>query len=130
MRAQTIRLIGASQRAYAKRQIDEAPDGWIAQVSEETRRIAQNSKLHAMLGDVIAQTGRFSDYTIEDAKLTFMHALRQELRFLPALEGQGTFPVGAKTSLLTVEQFSGLVELIFEWGARNGVKWSERNDCE
>jgi hypothetical protein len=47
------------------------------------------------------------------------------LRFLPELEGQGMFPVGLRSSTLTVEQFSGLVELIYAFGAKHNVRWSE-----
>jgi len=35
------------------------------------------------------------------------------------------FPVGLRSSTLTVEQFSGLVELIYAYGAKHGVVWSE-----
>lgn len=125
MKSQHVRLVGPRQREYAKQAIDAVPDGWVVKIAAETRRDAQNRKLHPMIQDCINQTERFAGYTMEDAKLTFMAALRQELRFLPVLEGQGSFPVGSKTSVLSVEQFSGLIELIYEWGSRNGVKWSE-----
>jgi hypothetical protein len=128
MRAQTVRLVGESQRNYAHRLIDSAPAGWVMKLAAETRRDAQNRKLHPMIQDCINQTERFKGYSMEDAKLTFMNALRSEMRFLPSLEGQGAFPVGSKTSTLTVEQFSGLIEVISEWGARNGVRWSEPHD--
>ncbi len=125
MKAETIRLAGPSQRAYAKQVVDNAPAGYVVKVAAETRRNGQNRKLHPMCQDLIDQTERFAGYSMEDVKVTFMHALRQELKFLPVLEGQGSFPVGSKTSELTVDQFAGLVELLYEWGARHGVRWSE-----
>jgi hypothetical protein len=48
------------------------------------------------------------------------------MRFLPALEGEGMFPVGLRSSTLTVSQFSGLIELLYAYGAKHGVRWSER----
>lgn len=125
MRGQTIKLVGDRQREYAKRQIDAAPAGYVVKIAAETRRDAQNRKLHPMIQDCIDQTERFAGYSMEDAKLTFMAALRSEMKFLPVLEGQGSFPVGSKTSTLTVEQFSGLVDVIYDWGGRNGVRWSK-----
>lgn len=130
MKAESIRLIGDTQRAYAKRMIDAAPKGYVVKIAAETRRDAQNRKLHPMCQDCIDQTERFRGYTMEDVKLTFMQALRSELRCLPELEGQGFFPVGQKTSELTVEQFSGLIEIIYEWGARHSVRWSEPRKME
>ena len=47
------------------------------------------------------------------------------MRFLPALEGEGMFPVGLRSSTLTVQQFSALVELIYAFGAKHDVRWSE-----
>jgi hypothetical protein len=65
------------------------------------------------------------DYTIDQIKLRFMDAFSSEVAHLPKLEGAGFFPVGQRTSLLSVSQFSGLLSLIFEYGARNGVLWSD-----
>jgi NinB protein len=41
-----------------------------------------------------------------------MNALGQEARFLPELDGGGMFPVGRRSSKLTVKQFAALIELI------------------
>lgn len=124
-RAISVRLIGDTQRAYAKRLIDGADHGYVMKLGAETRRDAQNRKLWPMLKDIQQQVPGFGEYSTEDIKHRFMNALGTEMRYLPALEGQGHFPVGLKTSTLTVEQFSGLVELIYAFGAKHGVRWSE-----
>ena len=124
-KSHTVRLIGDTQRAYAKRLIDGADHGYVMKLGAETRRDAQNRKLWPMLGDIQRQVDGFGCYTLDDIKLRFLNALGTEMRFLPELEGQGMFPVGLRSSTLTVEQFSGLVELLYEFGARHGVKWSE-----
>lgn len=121
----TVRLVGPRQREYAKQCIDDAPDGYVVKIAKETRRDIQNRKLHAMLADIQKQAPGMATFSIEDMKLRFMNALGTEMRFLPTLEGQGLFPVGAKTSTLTVQQFAGLIELLYEFGAKHGVKWSE-----
>ncbi len=125
MKSQTIRLVGPLQREHAKRIIDAAPDGYVVKVAAETRRDRQNAKLHAMLADIqrdVPDMGRFS---MEDAKLRFMHAMRDEMRFLPDLDGEGFFPVGQRTSTLTVNQFAGLIEILYHYGAKHGVNWRE-----
>lgn len=123
--SKTVTLTGLVQREYAKMLIDQAPDGYVVKIAEETRRDAQNRKLHALIGDIRKQNEEMAAYSVEDIKLRFMNALGVEMRFLPALEGAGMFPIGQRTSTLTVQQFSALVELLYEWGARNGVRWTE-----
>ena len=125
MKAQSIRLVGDTQRAFAKRMIDEAPIGYVVKIAAETRRDAQNRKLWPMLQDIQRQVPGFETFSTEDIKHRFLNALGTEMRFLPALEGQGMFPVGMKSSTLTVEQFSGLIELMLMFGAKHGVRWSE-----
>lgn len=125
MKAELVRIVGNTQRAYAKNLIDKAPLGYVVKIAAETRRDAQNRKLWPMLADLRRQVPGLADYTADDIKLRFLNALGTEMRFLPTLEGQGAFPVGLKSSLLTVEQFSGLVELIYKFGAENGVVWTE-----
>lgn len=123
--AKTVRLAGPAQRAHAKALIDEAPDGHVMRLGAETRTEAQNRKLHPMLQDLIDQVPRFATTNREDLKLRFLNALGVEMRFLPTLEDEGLFPVGLKSSTLTVQQFSGLVELLYQFGAKHDVKWSE-----
>lgn len=125
MKAQTVRLVGDVQRAHAKRLIDEAPAGYVVKLAKETRTDEQNRKLWPMIYDLRRQVPDLVEYSAEDIKLRFMNALGTELRFLPTLEGQGMFPVGHRSSTLTKEQFSGLVELLYAWGAKHNVRWSE-----
>ena len=125
MKAETIRLAGPVQRAFAHRKIEEAPDGYDVKSAAETRRDAQNRKLWPMLQDLQRQVPEMAGYSTEDIKLRFLNALGVEMRFLPALENQGAFPVGLRSSTLTVQQFAGLIELIYAYGAKHGVTWSE-----
>ena len=123
--SETVRLVGDRQRAYAHRAIDEAPAGSVMRLGAETRRDAQNRRLWPMIEDVRQQVPGFDVYSKEDIKLRFMNALGTEMRFLPTLENDGIFPVGMSSSSLTVAQFSALIELIFAFGAKHNVRWSE-----
>jgi hypothetical protein len=127
---ETIRLTGPTQRATAHRAIDAAPDGYVVKIGEETRRDAQNRLLHAVLGDIRKQIPDMQQYTIEQIKLRFMDAFSSEVAYLPKLDGAGFFPVGQRTSTLSVSQFSGLMELVFAYGAKNGVRWSGENNYD
>lgn len=125
MKSVSIRLTGQRQREHAQRLVMEAPDGYVVKIAAETRRDAQNRKLWSLIRDIRNQVPEMATYSPEDIKNRFMNALGVEMRFLPTLEGQGSFPVGLRSSTLTVAQFSGLVELLYEWGGRNGVRWTE-----
>ncbi len=121
----TIPLRTQRQREHAKRLIDKAPDNFVMRLAEETRSDRQNRALWGKIKDIRSQLPDMQAYSPEDCKLRFMNALGAEMRFLPVLEGQGSFPVGYRSSTLTVEQFGLLLELISEYGARNGVQFSE-----
>jgi hypothetical protein len=118
-------LGGPFSRSKAKEAIDLAPQGYVCEVREKKRSDDQNRILHALIDDIRAQVEGAGEWSREEWKLRFMNALRNETRFLPELDGNGIFPVGQKTSELSVSQFSALVDLILEWGARNGVKFRD-----
>jgi hypothetical protein len=121
----TVFLDSARGRDHAKRLIDAAPADYVCKVTQRTRTDDQNRKLWPMIADIQRQVPEMAPYSAEDIKLRFLNALGVEMRFLPALEGAGSFPVGMRSSTLTVEQFSGLIELLFAYGAKHGVEWSD-----
>jgi hypothetical protein len=120
-----IRLTSLRQREAAKEKIDQADDGDFVQIGVPTRTLEQNAKMHPMLDDILNQVESKKALARDDLKLQFLNALGQEMRFLPELEGEGLFPVGLRSSTLTKDQFSALIELIYEFGSRHGVRWSD-----
>lgn len=111
------------QRAHAL--IESAGPNMVMKLGEITRSDEQNRKLWPMLADIQRQVPEMAAYSADDIKLRFLNALGVEMRFLPALEGAGAFPVGLRSSTLTVAQFSGLIELLFAFGAKHGVEWTD-----
>lgn len=123
--SKTVRLIGETQKAHAKHLIDAAPADYVMKLAKETRRDIQNRKLWPMIADLQRQVPELASYSADDTKLRFLNALGVEMRFLPTLEGEGMFPVGLRSSTLTVAQFAALIELLYAYGAERGVRWSE-----
>ncbi len=121
----TIFLTTRQARQRAHTLIDAAPEGWCMKLGEPTRNDRQNKRLWPMLADLQRQVPAMAPYSADDIKLRFLNALGVEMRFLPALEGAGAFPVGLRSSTLTKSQFSGLIELLFKYGAEHGVLWSD-----
>ena len=54
-----------------------------------------------------------------------MHSLGHEVQFAEGLDKAGPFPLGFRTSKLNKKQMSDLIEVIYEYGSRHGVEWSE-----
>jgi hypothetical protein len=119
-----VRLVGQRQRAYACHKIGLAPDGWIVSLKEPTRTLDQSAKMWAMLGDVVKAEPMGRKHTSEEWKFIFMAACGWEVAFLPGLSGQ-FFPVGFRSSKLTVKQMAELITFIQQWGDEQGIVWSE-----
>lgn len=120
-----IRLVGPSQRDYARRSLDAAPKDSLVSITAPNRSREQNDKMWAMLRDVARCKPRGDHYTPDTWKALFMHLLGHQVQFAAGLDGNGPIPVGFRSSHLSVAQMSDLIELIYEWGTRHGVVWNE-----
>lgn len=124
-----VRLIGPKQRAYAKAQIDTAPDGYVMRLSEPTRTIEQSAKMWAVLEDVARAEPLGRKHTPDEWKAIFMQACGWESAFLPGLSG-GFFPIGFRSSRLTVRQMADLLTYILAFCAEQGIPLSEPHPDE
>jgi hypothetical protein len=125
---QTIRLTSQSSARLAMDLICMAPHGAVVNIRPATRTGEQNSKFWAMLSDVSRAKPEGRELTPDVWKALFLHSLDHAQRFEMALDGKGMVPVGFRSSRLTKEQMSDLIETIYEYGARHGVQWSEPKD--
>lgn len=113
-------------RAKAADWLARAPWGTRVTFQGPRRTIEQNSRMWAMLTDFAEQVehgGR--KYSPEAWKTIFLHALGQEATFVPNLDGTGFVPLGLKSSELSKQEMTDLIELLFSEGARRGVVWSD-----
>lgn len=127
-RGQTIILRGPEQRALAHQLIDIAAqqaDPHVVTIAAPGRTTDQNAKMWAMLSDVSRAKPEGRKWTPETWKAAFMHSLGHQCQFCEGLDGSGPFPVGFRTSALTKKQMSDLIEVIYEYGSRHEVIWSE-----
>lgn len=122
----TLILSNAEVRAKAKRWIDAAPDKSRLRLDEPKRSLDQNAKFHAMLTELAEQKPALNGVKLDTDgwKLVLMQALGMEMRMLPTLDGDGWFPMGHKSSKLSVRQFADLIELLQAYGAKEGIVFS------
>lgn len=118
----TIILRSKQDRDKVKGWIDQLPDLSRVSLARPKRSLPQNDKMYAALTEIASQKEYFGlRLSPEDWKLIFMDALNREVRIVPNLDGNGMVNLGRSTSVLSKEDFSDLLEIIYEWGSRNGV---------
>lgn len=126
--SQTIILVGDSQRSFAKQLIDKAPKNAVVSIKEATRSTDQNSKMYAMLSDISRAKPDGRRWTPDTWKAAFMHSTGHQVQFCEGLDDSGPFPLGFRSSRLTVKQMSDLIEVIYEYGSRHGVRWTHKEE--
>ena len=116
-------------RNNAIQAILSAPEGYVVEVKEPTRTLAQNSTLHGQLNDISDQvvwhTQKF-DPVIWKRLTTFsyLREINEKPLLIPALDRSGVDLIYEKTSQMGVKMMSGLIEYNFAFGAENNVRWT------
>jgi hypothetical protein len=121
----TVRLTGPAQREFAKRLVDAAPDFAVVTIRGADRTLEQNALMWALLTDISRARPEGRRWPPETWKAAFMHALGHQVQFAEGLDGSGPFPLGFRSSKLNKAQMSDLIETIYEYGARHGVKFEQ-----
>ena len=76
----------------------------------------------AMLTDIAQQKEHCGRrYTPDQWKVLFMHACGREVQFIPSLDGSTFIPWGQRSSELSKEEMSELIDFIAAWGAEHTV---------
>lgn len=113
-------------REKLKRWMDGVPDFTRVDLKEPKRTPAQNDRMWAMLTDIAGQAMLGGKrFTTDQWKVIFLHALGQEIQLLPSLDGQSFVPWGQSSSDLSVAEMTGLIELMFKFGAEHGVQFQD-----
>lgn len=121
---QKFTLAHATARQRAIDAVRQAPDGMVVEIRAKTRSLDANAKMWAMLTDLSRQL-KWCDRDLSPADwkcLMTAHLKRHET--VPGIDG-GFVVLGAYTSQMTVRDMSDLIELMFAFGAENGVEWSD-----
>lgn len=121
----TLIMTTPERRRLAAQWAMNAPDGTQVTFRKPGRTLPQNDRMWAMLTDVSRQTEHNGNrYTPDQWKQLFMHACGHEAHFMSGLNGE-PFPAGFRSSKMTKEQMSELLEFMQAWGAQNGVHFGD-----
>ena len=124
-----ITLRGAVDRERVARWAAQAPFGTRVEFKETKRSLPQNDRMWAMLTDIATQKehcGR--KYTPEIWKCLLMHAWGREVKFIPALDGEGVVPMVYRSSDLSKSEMTELIEFMFSYGAQNGIVFHDSEE--
>ncbi len=120
-----LTLNGPVDRQKAISWIKQAPAGTRVEFRHSKRSAPQNAKLWAALTDIATQVEWYGQkLTPDDWKDVFTASLRRT-RVVPGIDA-GTFvPLGMRTSDMTKQEFSDLLELIHAFAAERGVTFHD-----
>lgn len=118
---QTVILDSRFRRDQAHRLIDAAPVGAVMTIAPAKRTTDQNARFWAMLSDISRAKPEGRMWPPETWKAAFMHLLGHQVRFADGLDNSGPFPVGFRSSRLSKQQMSDLIECATEYAVRHGV---------
>ncbi len=122
----TVIINGRADREKVQRWASGVPLGTRVEFKEVKRSLPQNDRMWAMLTDVSQQAALGGKkFTPDQWKVIFLHALGQEITLLPSLDGHGFVPWGQSSSDLSKDEMTGLIDLIFKFGAEHGVQFQE-----
>ena len=114
-----------ADRLRASQLLTKCPIGTRIEFKASKRTLPQNDLFWSRLGEIARQLPWHGvKLTPDDWRLLFLNALKRELRIVPNLDGTG-FVTLSRSSDLSKEEFSGLLELIAEFGARHGIKFGD-----
>ncbi len=126
-----IVISGNADRERAANWVRLSPAGTRITFQRSKRTIDQNSRMWAMLTE-IARLVPWHGVTLHpsDYKLIFLAALRQEMRIVPNLSGDGFVNIGVSSSDLSKSEMSDLIELLNLFAAERGIvfSWEEKKE--
>ena len=125
-----INLITKADRQQAANWCLNAPDGTQVEFREKRRTDDQNRLMWVELTTLTRKRPFHNGVKMspDTYKCMFMQALGHETRFIPTMDGDGVFPLGMRSSRLTIPEMSDLLELMHAFAAREGVTF-EREEA-
>lgn len=92
----------------------------VLEVKPETRSLAQNRRLWAMLTDISEQVNWYGQKLTPDEWKDVMSAALKKQKVVPGIDG-GFVVLGLRTSKMTKAEMTELQELMAAFGAERGV---------
>jgi hypothetical protein len=120
-----VQIKGKADRNLVATWAGTVPEGTTVEFRSPRRSLDQNSLLWSLLGQISKQVDWYGQkLSAEDWKDVTSASLRR-YHVVPGIDA-GTFvPLGMRTSQMTKDELSSLIELVYAFGAERGVKFRE-----
>lgn len=104
----------------------------VVEIKPLTRTLAQNAKLHAMLGDIAKQCkfqGKKRDTETWKMIMVSAHKIATggQAEMAIGLEGE-VINLRESTAQMGVKRLASLIEYVTAWGVANGVEFNDRQE--
>lgn len=125
MPREIVQIMGTAEREKIAHWAHHVPLGTTVEFRSPRRSLDQNALMWSLLGQISKQVDWYGQkLSSEDWKDVLTASLRRT-RVVPGID-VGTFvPLGMRTSQMTKDEISELIELIYAFGAQHDVKFRE-----
>lgn len=123
--ADELTVILYGNRGNAHRLIDDAPAGSVVKVTPPRRTLAQNDKMHAMLTKLARAHPDGRRLPVHKWKALVMDMAGCKPDWERSLDGESMVCVGYKSSRLTKDQMSDVIEAIYAYAASHDVSLAQ-----
>lgn len=124
MKTARLPIRTAADKRKALAWVERVPLGWTLVFKPPTRSSDQNRRLWAFLDDIAAQKSWEGKRRSSEAWKDLFSAALKAQEFVRGLEG-GIVALGARTSEMSPEEMSDLLQLIETWGVENQVQFTD-----
>ena len=116
-------------RQKAAHWLSKAPHMTRIEFKGPKRSLPQNDYMWALLTDIAEQVVWYGQkHTPDSWKIILLAGLKRELRIVPNIDGDGFVNLSGSSSDLSVAEMADFLELIMAFGARQGVRFHDKNN--
>lgn len=113
--------------------LDEAPTGFVVQISEPTKKRIQEEKYHAMIAEIAAKsTYAGKKWDSDDMKRILIDEFAEEMRsagtplhhdgrLIPSENGRRVIQLGIQSRDFHVKEAAQFIEFLNAWSALHGI---------
>ncbi len=122
-------LASQAQKDKAIEWVRKAPWNTRLEFKAPKRSLPQNDRFWASVSDVADQLSWHGQkLSAADWRLIFLASLKQEMRMVQNIEGNGFVNLGRSSSDLSKGEMSALLEIIYAFGAQHGVVFQDQRE--
>lgn len=122
-----LTLANDAVRQQAHNWIAKAPQGTRVEFKAPRRSLDQNALMWSLMGQIADQLLWFGERLTADDFKDIISAHLRKARVVPGIDPGTVVPLGMRTSDMTKEEMTNMIECAFSFGAERGVTFRENS---